>query len=220
MKTGIGIWGWAWGSVSLAVVYLMAVYVIPGFVDRSSGDAHPGTGSSARQTGQCTKHLRAPFKIPIEHGVHKGQSWSVIASIESGHACGAWWSLGMEFLPQGDTPGSWKGFWEIPAGGHLPASATISARDETTGEDRVVSGIVGWRVRTVVFRTRSGHRFVAHPKAPEERLLKQFVWLRNLRYFLRFYPVGDPVMVAKLLDFKGGTIKTVDFRLGEVMAIP
>jgi hypothetical protein len=126
----------------------------------------------------------------------------------------------MEFLPQDVTPGSWKGFWEIPAGGHLPASATISARDETTGEDRVVSGIVGWHVRTVVFSTRSGHLFVVHPKVPEGRLLKRFVWLRNLRYFLRFYPVDDPVKVAKLLDSRGGAIKTVEFRLGEVMGIP
>lgn len=204
----------------MAGVYLLAVYVIPGFVDRSDGQGQPRSDLPDRLAWRCSKHHRAPIKVPIEHGEHHGQTWSIIGSIKSGHACGAWWTLGMKFLPQDVVPGSWEGFWEIPAGGHLPASATISARDETTGEDRVVSAVVGWHVRTVVFRTRGGFRFVVHPKAPEGRLLKRFVWLRRLRYFLRFYPVGDPVKAAKLLDARGRTIRTVGFRLGEVWNAP
>lgn len=205
--------------VMVAIVYFLAVYIGPGLVDRSEGRGQAST-ESAPMSGQCIKHRRTSVQVPIDHGEHDSNSWSIIASIGSGHACGAWWSLGMEFLPQDVMRGSWKGLWEIPAGGHLPASATISARDETTGEDRVVSGIVGWNVRTVVFRTQSGRRIIVHPKAPDGRFLKRFVWLRNLRYFLRFYPVHDPMKAARLLDSRGGTIRTVEFRLGEAMDIP
>jgi hypothetical protein len=209
----------AGGLLALAALYVMAVYVIPGFVGKSEGQGRERTDALARQSDQCTAHPIKHRRVPVENGQHSGEPWSVIAGIKNGHACG-YWSLSMEFRPQDVTPGSWEGLWEIPAGGHLPASATMSARDETTGKDRDVSGIVGWHVRTVVFRTRGGRRFVVHPKAPEARLLKRYVWLRNLRYFLRFYPIGDPVKVAKLLDYRGATIETVHFRLGEYLGIP
>jgi len=207
---------WALGALALATVYLILVYIIPGVVDESDGRPQPVADLSARGSKHCPmKHVH----VTIEHGSHNGYAWSVIASIKKGHACGVW-KLGVDFRPRDITPGSWEGFWEIPAGGHLPDSATISARDETTGEDRDVSGIVGWDVRTVVFITKSGHRFVVHPSAPGRRLLKRFIWLHNFRYFLRFYPVGDPVRVAKLLNIRGRTIATDHFRLGEIMKIP
>lgn len=201
----------AWAFLVLAAVYFMAVYVLPGFADSSDGRAPRRNDAVARQSEQCTKHIQ----VPVQQGEHNDQSWSVIASIENDHDCGAW-LLGMEFLPQDEVPGSWEGFWEIPAGGHLPDSATISAQDEATGEDRVISGVVGWRVRTVVFRTKRGHRFAVHPKAPEASLRKRFGWLQNLRYFLRFYPVGDPVKVARLLDARGRIIAAFRCRLGEI----
>lgn len=206
----------AWALLGFAALFIIAVYLIPRFIDRSDGQQ--SQNARGKESGRCTKHRIKHLRVPVAEGEHRGEAWSVISSIENGHACGKW-ALGMEILPQNVTPGSWKGMWEIPASGHLPASATISARDETTGESRVVSGIVGWHVRSVVFKTRSGRRFVAYPKAPEAKLLKRFVWLRNLRYFLRFYPLGDPVKVAKLRDSRGAIIETARFRLGEVMGI-
>lgn len=209
--------GWALGFLALAAIYLMAVYVLPGVVDRSDGQG-PRENAVAQQSGLCTKHL----EVPVERGEHTGESWSVIASIEDDQDCSAW-LLKMKFLPQDIPPGSWEGGWEVPAGGHLPDSATISARDEATGGDRVVSGAVGMRVRTVMFRTKSGRRFVVHPKAPKASLRKRFGWLRNLRYFLRFYPKGDPLGAAKLLDAHGKTIATFQCQAGEItghMSVP
>lgn len=208
---------WALGTFALAVVYLIAVYIIPGVVDQSDGRTQPaGDPVMAPGSKKCPKKHR---RVTVEQGEHGDYGWSIIAAIKNGHDCAAW-GLSVDFRPRDITPGSWEGFWEIPAGGHLPDSATISARDETTGEERVVSGVVGWDVRTVLLTTKSGDRFVVHPKAPERRLLKRFIWLRNLRYFLRFYPLGDPVKVAKLLDSQGRTIATDHFRLGEIMRIP
>jgi hypothetical protein len=193
----------------MAVVYFMAVYILPGLVDSSDGQAP--RNAHARQSGQCTE----PLQVRIKHGEHRGHPWSVIAGIENDHDCSAWF-LKVKFLPQNRTSGSWEGGWEIPSGGHLPDSATISAQDEATGGDRVISGVVGWKVQTIVFITKSGDRFAVHPKAPEATLRKRFGWLNNLRYFLRFYPVGDPVKVARLLDSRGETIGNFPCRLGEI----
>lgn len=218
MRFASGKWRWALGFFALGAAYLVAVYVLPGAIDQSDGQEPTRNRVFSRHSGRCTNHLR----VPVERGEHKGQSWSVIASIENDQDCGAW-LLKMRFLPQNVMPGSWEGGWEIPSGGHLPDWATISARDEATGEDRVISGVVGMRVRTVVFRTRSGHRVVVHPKAPKARLRKRFGWLRNLRYFLRFYPKGDPVRTAKLLDGRGKIIASFQCQAGEItgnMSLP
>lgn len=203
---------WAWAFFILPAIYLIAVYILPSLVDTSDGqEAREGHSIAREQSEECVKRKR----VPIQDGERDGQPWKIFASIENNHDCGAW-LLSMEFLPQGGMPGSWKGFWEIPAGGHLPDSATISAQDEATGEERVISGVVGWRVKTVVFRTKSGRRFVVHPKAPDTKLRRQFGWLQNLKYFLRFYPIGDPVKAARLLDSRGSTIATFRCRLGEL----
>jgi len=203
---------WALGIFGLAGLFLLAVYVLPGFVDKSDGQARHRTVASPRHSKeQCTEQRQ----VPVEHGDRDSQRWSVVASIENDHDCGAW-LLGMNFRPKGIERASWKGFWEIPAGGHLPDTATIAAQDEATGEARVVSGVVGWRVRTVAFRTKSGRKFVVHPKAPGLALRRRYVWLQNLRYFLRFYRVGDPVRTARLIDSHGHTLRIFRCRLGEI----
>lgn len=199
--------GWTWGVAALAPAFFLAAYVLPGLAARGEG-----SGPLKHASGHCTKSI----EVPVDHGQHNERPWSITAGVENNHNCRAW-LLNMEFLPQDETPGSWKGSWAIPAGGHLSNSATIAARDETTDVGRVVSGVVGWRVEKVIFRTRSGHTFVVRPKVPRAHLRQRFVWLRNLRYFLWFYPVGDPVRVARLLNAQGETVATVRARLGEFL---
>lgn len=49
---------------------------------------------------------------------------------------------------------------------------------------------------------------VVRPKLPRKQLLTRFVWLHNLRYFLRFHPAGEHVKTATLLDANGKVICT------------
>jgi hypothetical protein len=183
---------WAYGLLSLAVAYLAAVYVVPSFA-QSDGKA---------SSGQC-----AYRKVSLEHGEHNGRPWRITASIEKNGSCSSW-LLKAIFSPQGVGPGSWTGGWGVPAGGHLPRSATIGARDDEEEDGRAVSGVVGSRVRSVVLKLNDGGMMVVHPKDPSEALRRHFVWLRNLRYFLRFYPAGEHVKAARLLDADGKIIFT------------
>jgi hypothetical protein len=50
---------------------------------------------------------------------------------------------------------------------------------------------------------------VVHPKLPPPALRERFVWLRNVRYFVRYYPPGEHVRVARLLNAQGELIGVV-----------
>src|SRR5689334_23718164 len=64
-----------------------------------------------------------------------GSVWRIIATVQGNNGCQGW-LLGVEFYPSGSNPGSWRGAWAIPSGGHLSSRFTIGARDDaqTTGQ--------------------------------------------------------------------------------------
>lgn len=107
---------------------------------------------------------------------------------------------------RGGLPGSWTEGWGIPAGGHLPATATIDASEEEEGQ--AIGGVVGSRVHSVILSFSGGRKMLVHPKTPSEGLRKRFVWLHELRYFLSYFAVGEHVKAASLLDATGKVIFT------------
>jgi hypothetical protein len=56
---------------------------------------------------------------------------------------------------------------------------------------------------TIVLTTNKGSHVTIHPKLPPRRLRKRFIWLRNMRYFIRYYPPGQHVRVARLFNSQG-----------------
>lgn len=193
---------WAYGFVVLMVSYLAAFYVMPSFLASSDGNA---------ASGQCVPY----HAVRLDHRENHGQAWRITASIEKNGTC-SFGLVTMKFSPQETSRGSWTMGWSIPAHGHLPLTATIDAGDYGEVNGRAVGGGVGIRVRTVVLKLSGGDTIVVHPKKPSRRLLTSFVWLRNLRYFLRFYPAGEHVKTARLLDAKGKVITTVRSEEGEI----
>ncbi|MGN6258222.1 MAG: hypothetical protein ACTHN3_10815 [Solirubrobacterales bacterium] len=155
--------------------------------------------------------------MDLDHGEHGGQPWRITASIDKIERNGrcSYWFLKVNFKPQGVSPGSWTEGWGIPAGGHLPATATIDAYEEEEGES--VGGIVGSRVSRVVLTLSDGRKMLISPKDPSKELLKRFVWLHGLRYFLSFFPAGEHVRTAKLLDANGKVVYIAHSREGELI---
>lgn len=181
---------------SLAGVYLLAFYGLPLFHDSSSASRRGGSGCIRPQ-----KKLLASGQSP--HGAH----WTVRAGIRNNGDCRDW-LLTVGFNPAGAPAGSWRHSWGIPAGGDLPDGITIVARDTTEGAERAVGGVVGARIRTVEFVMSKGPRLEIHPRLPARNLRERFTWLRNMRYFLRFYPTGRSVKTVRLLDRFGKVIFT------------
>lgn len=133
----------------------------------------------------CIKRHR----VPIATGTSpSGSPWSVEGTIgNNGRRCGEW-LLGMEFEIQGGV--SWGWGTGIPAGGHLGRGFQIDAFDELLedGSYRVVSGTVGGEVARVQFTLSNNKRISIRPKAPPRRLLRKVAWLRDVRYFVDYYP--------------------------------
>jgi hypothetical protein len=193
---------WAHVLVAVALAYLITVYVVPGILAGRDSEA---------ASGSCVPR----HAVGLDRGEHDGHPWRIMAGVEKNPGC-SFWLLNVEFFPQGKVRGSWSSGWGIPAGGHLPAAATIAASDYPEGDGRAVGGVVGSRVRRVVFRLSGGGVIVVHPKDPRAELRSRFVWLHGLRYFLRFYPAGAHVKTAELLDAKGKTITKVHSEEGEI----
>jgi hypothetical protein len=125
------------------------------------------------------------------------------------------WLLGMEFRPSGGLAGSATWRWGIPAGGHLSRAFTIDAQDGVAGVERAVFGTVGGRVRAVKIRMNKGEPLVVRPKLPPRQLRKQFVWLRNMRYFIRFYSAGHYANKVSLYSADGKLIEMLSAIEGE-----
>lgn len=193
---------WAYGFLALAVAYLAAFYAIPGFLGGDKGEA---------ASGQCVPY----HAVRLDQRENHGQPWRITASIEKNGTC-SFGLVTLKFSPQETSRGSWTIGWSIPAHGHLPPTATIDAGDYGEANGRAVGGGVGIHVQTVVLKLSGGGTIVVHPKKPSGRLLTSFVWLRNLRYFLCFYPAGEHVKTARLLDAKGKVITTVRSEEGEI----
>lgn len=132
-----------------------------------------------------------------------GGRWSATGDVRSNGGCTNW-LFGVNFVPFGTVPGSWRGAWDIPAGGHLPDRFTISAQDEASKSVRAFSGIVGARVKEIELHVGpSGGTVVVRPRLPSSELRRKYSWLRNFRFFVRFLPTSSPIRVAKLINAKG-----------------
>jgi len=179
---------------------------------------------SVRPWAQSDQTVRTcEHRQPIAHGDSpNGIPWTAAASIrDNGRNCSAW-LLGFEFRPdrkpysqsweakaeaelhrQFPMPGSFSWGWRIPAGGHLPNDFMISGRDEYEGSERVFAGAAGGSVKSITLTMSSGRHVVIRPRLPGQALRQRFVWLRNLRYFVSYYPLGSHVQEVKVRNAKG-----------------
>lgn len=94
----------------------------------------------------------------------------------------------MGFELQGATNWSWA--TGIPVGGHLSRRFEISASDNLLedGSSGVFSGTVNGEVAKIVLTLSNNKHLVIRPKSPPPHLRHKVVWLRNVRYFVEYYP--------------------------------
>jgi hypothetical protein len=139
----------------------------------------------AAPAGACIKRK----EVPIAKGSSPtGWNWSVRGSIgPNGGGCRDW-LFGMDFNLEGIT--NWESATGIPPGGSYGGQPEVSASDYLLpdGSDRVFSGFVGGEVTKVLLTLSDNKHLVIHPKLPREKLRRHVVWLRDVRYFVRFYP--------------------------------
>ena len=193
---------WGFVLLGLASAYFLLVYLLPGF---------GGSTQGATVSAPCTQRQ--------QQSIAKGRSpsgsrWSIAARISNDGSCRNW-LLDMDFVPSGGRRGRWTVGWGIPADGHLSSGFTIGALDEASVSERVFMGVVGARVRSVIVTNSKGDRLKIHPKLPSAPLRKRLGWLRNMRYFIRYYPRGQHARVVKLLDADGRVIYAARGEEGE-----
>lgn len=130
-----------------------------------------------------------PHSVRIANGTSpSGLPWTVEGSIRNnGNSCRDW-LFGMEFELGG--VGAWSWSTGIPPGGHLREGFEIDASDnlQEDGSTRVFSGSVGGEVAKVIATLSNNKHLTFHPRSPSARLRREFTWLRNVRYFVTFYP--------------------------------
>lgn len=185
--------------LALALLYLAVVYVVPAF------------SNPERASSNCTLHER--------HVIGSGalpdhRAWRVVADVRSNGGCSTW-LLRVEFYPFGTYAGSWRGSWGIPAKGHLASNFAISAQDAFNPAKRAISGIIGKRVKKVVAVTTDGSYLVIRPQLPPRRLMLHNVWLRNFRFFVRYYSPGTRVRIIRLFNSDGKSLGVVHGEEGE-----
>jgi hypothetical protein len=186
-------------SVNIRVVGVLLAFLI------SAVFGHVAIASSTLAAKQCIhpqKHLIAEGKNPND------KHWTVTGLIHDNGSCQSW-LFSMDFRPSGTLKGSSRWGWRIPAGGHLSPEFTMNAQDESAGPIRVFYGAVGSRVKTIDLTTSTDKHIIVHPKLPPQALRERFVWLRNVRYIVRYYRPGEHVRAARLLNAQGGQIGVV-----------
>jgi hypothetical protein len=117
-----------------------------------------------------------------------GWGWTVDGSIgNNGNNCREW-LFGMDFDLQGATHWGWA--TGIPASGHLSRRFEINASDDLLedGTNRVFSGTVNGEVAKIVLILSNNMHLTIRPKSPPPQLRRKVVWLRNVRYFVEYYP--------------------------------
>lgn len=139
-------------------------------------------------------------KVRIAKGASpSGSDWTVDGTIgNNGGNCHEW-LFGMDFALEG--VGSWGSATGIPAGGHIGRGFEIWAADDLLedGTSRVFSGAVNGEVARIVVTLSNNKHLTIRPKSPPPRLRRKVDWLRNVRYFVQFYPpVGFVTGVATL----------------------
>jgi hypothetical protein len=113
------------------------------------------------------------------------------------------WLFGMEFTLPGAINWGWG--TGIPAGGHLSNRFKIDASDDLQedGAWRVLSGSVGGDVAKVTATLSNGKRLSFKPRSALASLRGEVVWLRNVRYFVEYYPPTGFVTSASLFSASG-----------------
>ena len=132
----------------------------------------------------------------------EGETWTVEGSIGNNGSCREW-LFGIDFsLPKAVNWGSSTG---IPTGGHLSSTYTISASDDLQedGAWRVFSGFVAGDVAKVTATLSNGKRLSFKPLSAPAPLRRKVVWLRNVRYFVQYYPPSGFVTSASLFSASG-----------------
>lgn len=132
-----------------------------------------------------------------------GWAWTIDGSIGNNGSNCREWLFGMDFEIQGAT--SWGWGTGIPAGGHLGRRFQIDASDNLLedGSSRVFSGTVNGEVANVVLTLSNNKHLTIRPKSPPSQLRRKVVWLRNVRYFVEFYPPEGFVTGVAMLNAAG-----------------
>jgi hypothetical protein len=79
----------------------------------------------------------------------------------------------------------------------------ISGRDDYEGSERVFAGAAGGSVKSITLTMSNGKHMAIRPRRPSQALRQRFVWLRNLQYFVSYYPLGSHVKRVTVRDAKG-----------------
>lgn len=141
--------------------------------------------------------------VPIARGISpSGETWTVEGTIGNNGNCREW-LFDMEFaLPRA---GNWGWGTGIPAGGHLAQTFKIDASDflQEDGTSRVFSGTVGGAVASIVATLSDGKHIKIKPRSPSAKLRRTVIWLRNVRYFVQYYPPEGLVTSVSLLASSG-----------------
>lgn len=130
-------------------------------------------------------------------------TWTVDGGIgNNGNSCREW-LFGMDFELEGATKWGWG--TGIPAGGHLGDGFDIDASDDLLedGSYRVFSGSVGGEVAKVLITLSNNKHVAIRPKFPSQRLRRNVVWLRNVQYFVEYYPPEGFVTGVATFDDSG-----------------
>jgi hypothetical protein len=153
--------------------------------------------------------------VPIANGSSpSAETWTVEGTIGNNGSCREW-LFGMEFnIPKAI---SWGWGTGIPAGGHLSSDFHIDASDDLLedGSYRVLSGSVGGDVAKLVVTLSNGKHREIHPKSVPAPLRSRIVWLRNVRYFVDYYPPTGFVSSVSLLSASGQLLYRVSGSEGE-----
>jgi hypothetical protein len=148
----------------------------------------------AQPAGACIKR----HEVPIAKGTSPtGWGWSVKGSIgPNGGRCRDW-LFGMNFNLEGAV--GWGSSTGIKPGSSYGGHPEVNASDYllSDGSDRVFSGFVGGEVTRVLVTLSNNKHLVIHPKLPRPKLRRHVPWLRDVRYFVRYYrPEGFVTGVA------------------------
>lgn len=141
--------------------------------------------------------------VLLERGHDRaGEKWTVSASIRNNPGCMTWF-LQVEVAPSATRRGSWRWGVSIAPGGSLPKTFSMDASDETARVGRAFSGITRDATRKVVVQFANGKKIVLHPKRPAQAVRRRRMWLKDLRYFIRFDPAEYRARVARGYDQQG-----------------
>lgn len=191
---------WAIGLLGLAAVFMALVYVLPAV-----------SASTEEAKGKCIK----PQQKLVDGGENpSGHRWTITATVRNNGNCDSW-LFESRFVPASKPAGSFSFAWRIPTGGHLSDGFTIGARDEVSNSERVFGGVVNSRVSRIAVQMSNGEPLVVRPKLPTRELRERFVWLRNIRYAMRFYPAGSHAIKATLYSVDGKVVDQLDPLEGE-----